>query len=280
LIEDFFTEEYSLNHLIHHYPKPYVAFMDGIVMGGGMGISQCFAEGRMRIVTERTKMAMPEVNIGLFPDIGASYFLSRCPGKIGAYLALTGVTIGAAEAIYAGLADVFIPADQLASLRPLLASAATADTVSTIRHFATSFSAQAEPSSSMLARQRAEIDKHFAHGSVAAIQASLAQDASPFAQDALAAMQKRSPLMMCVALEQLRRGAAMDIGDCLRMERSMMRHCFEGGEAIEGIRAAVIDKDQSPKWMPATLGEVTLDMVEGFFKPAWPDYIHPLRSWL
>src|SRR6476660_7455086 len=109
-LEDFFTEEYALNHLIHHYPKPYIAFMDGIVMGGGMGISQ---GANLRVVTERTKMAMPETNIGLFPDVGGGYFLSRCPGRLGEYLALTGHAISGADAVAAGLADVFVMSGEL-----------------------------------------------------------------------------------------------------------------------------------------------------------------------
>ena len=118
LLEDFFTEEYALNHLIHCYPKPYIAYMDGIVMGGGMGISQAGPACQLRIVTERTRMAMPEVHIGLFPDVGGSYFLSRAPGQIGAYLGVSGETIGAADALYAGLAGIFFPSTPLAPLTP------------------------------------------------------------------------------------------------------------------------------------------------------------------
>src|SRR5213076_193329 len=122
LLEDFFTEEYALNHLIHFYPKPYIALMDGVVMGGGMGIAQGGPDCGLRIVTERTKMAMPEVNIGLFPDVGGSHFLSHAPGALGMYLGLTGLTIGAADALYVGLADVFVPVDQLPVLQVLMAS--------------------------------------------------------------------------------------------------------------------------------------------------------------
>jgi enoyl-CoA hydratase/carnithine racemase len=116
MLEDFFTEEYALNHLIHFYPKPYIALMDGVVMGGGMGIAQGGPDCALRIVTERTKMAMPEVNIGLFPDVGGSHFLSHAPGKLGFYLGLTGSTIGAADALFVGLADVFVPGEQMGAL--------------------------------------------------------------------------------------------------------------------------------------------------------------------
>ncbi|MBS0307926.1 MAG: enoyl-CoA hydratase/isomerase family protein [Proteobacteria bacterium] len=278
LIEDFFTEEYALNRLIHHYPKPYVALLDGIVMGGGMGIAQCQSAGRLRIVTERTKMAMPETAIGLFPDIGASYFLSRCPGKIGLYLGLTGQTIGATDALYVGLADVFIPSVELPKLRAALLQ--TNDVHATVAEFATAFRMQADPARSMLATQRERIDRHFSKHDVAAIMASLQQDADPFAQATLSLLQNRSPLMLCVTLEQLHRGSSMTIEACLRMERSMMRHSFEGEEGLEGIRAAVIDKDQSPRWQPASLAEVTPVMVARYFESVWPDYAHPLRDWL
>jgi enoyl-CoA hydratase/carnithine racemase len=278
LLEDFFTEEYALNHLIHHYPKPYLPIMDGIVMGGGMGIAQSGASNRMRIVTERTKMAMPEVNIGLFPDVGGGFFLSRTPGQIGAYLGVTGETIGAIDALYAGLADVFIPADQLPVLAEMLLSTRGAGTREAIRAFAAPFQSQADPASSTLAARRDAIDRHFSHRQASAIVASLAQDDSPFAQKTLAVMKKRSPLMTCVTLEQLRRGASMTVADCLRMERNMVRRSFEHGEVLEGVRALAIDKDNAPQWNPATLEEVTPEMVGRFFTPPWPSHAHPLRD--
>ncbi|TCS37280.1 enoyl-CoA hydratase/carnithine racemase [Paucimonas lemoignei] len=276
LIEDFFTEEYLLNQLIHHYPKPYIAVMDGIVMGGGMGIAQCHAAGRLRIATERTKMAMPEVNIGLFPDIGGSYFLSHCPGQLGTWLALTANAIGAADALHLGLADMYIPSAELPTLKSMLQSSGGGDLPARAREFAASF--ECDPS--QLALQREVIDRHFAFDDVASIMASLESDPSPFTQDTLSVMKKRSPLMLVVTLQELRRGAHMSIEECLRMERSMMRHCFMGGEALEGIRATVIDKDMRPTWSPAALDDVAPEMVEEFFQPVWPDHAHPLRNWL
>lgn len=278
LLEDFFSEEYALNHLIHHYPKPYIALMDGVVMGGGMGVAQGGAASRMRIVTERTRMAMPEVNIGLFPDVGGSYFLSRIPGQTGTYLGVTGEIIGAADALYAGLADVYVPAERLSDLLELIASDDDTDIRNAIRDFASPFQSQADPAGSMLAAQRPLINRHFAHDDVRAIAASLAQGADPFAQKTLAVMNKRSPLMMCVTLSQLRRGAHMNIADCLRMERTMVRRCFEHGEVLEGVRAVVIDKDNAPQWNPATLEEVTPEMIAPFFATAWPPHAHPLRD--
>lgn len=278
LLEDFFTEEYALNHLIHHYPKPYIALMDGIVMGGGMGIAQSGPFSRMRIVTERTKMAMPEVNIGLFPDVGGSYFLPRAPGQTGTFLGVTGETIGAADALYAGLADLFLPSEQLPVLLAMLESSVDSDSREAIHAFAAPFQSRIDKTASALAMQRGVIDRHFAHDNMHAIVASLAQDTSPFAQKTLAVMRKRSPLMMSVTLAQIRRGASMSVADCLRMERTMVRRCFEHGEVLEGVRAVVIDKDNAPQWMPATLEEVTPKMVAAFFNSAWPTHAHPLRD--
>lgn len=277
LLEDFFTEEYSLNHLIHFYPKPYISLMDGVVMGGGMGIAQGGPETGLRIVTERTKMAMPEVNIGVFPDVGGSHFLSHAPGQLGFYLGLTGLTIGAADALYVGLADVFVPSAQLAALQALIEASDGAALADAVRAFAAPFAGQA--GDSVLRAQRAAIDAHFGAASVVAVMASLARDDNPFAQAALAAMKLRSPLMMSVTREMLMRGAGMSVADCLRMERGLVRRNFDHGEVIEGVRALVIDKDNQPKWNPSSLDDVSDEMVNAFFAPVWPAHAHPLR-WL
>jgi enoyl-CoA hydratase/carnithine racemase len=277
LLEDFFTEEYALNHLIHSYPKPYIAIMDGIVMGGGMGVAEGGETNRLRIVTERSKIAMPEVNIGLFPDVGGGYFLSHTPGQLGTYLGVTGEIIGAADAIYAGLADVFVPAEKLPDLMELLNSTRATDIRAAIRDFAAPFQEMASAEKGILAARRALIDKHFAFNDVKEILASLSADTDPFAQKTAEVMQKRSPLMMCVTLEQLRRGATMSVADCLRLERTLVRRCFEHGEVLEGVRALVVDKDNAPKWNPPSLAEVTPEMVTPFFDSPWPAHAHPLR---
>ncbi len=278
LIEDFFTEEYALNHLIHHYPKPYIALMDGVVMGGGMGIAQAGPAARIRVVTERTKMAMPEVGIGLFPDVGGGHFLSRANGQLGTYLGVTGEMIGASDALYAGLADVFVPAAKLPALQALVIASSAGTLREAISRFAAPFASQADPGSSRLAGMRESIEHHFSGNAINELMASLSADSSEFAAKTLETMRKRSPLMMCVTLSQLRRAATMTIGDCLRMERTMVRRCFEHGEVIEGVRALAVDKDHAPRWNPTTLVEVTPAMVERFFESAWPAYAHPLRS--
>ena len=276
-LEDFFTEEYTLNHLIHRYPKPTVALMDGIVMGGGMGLSQGAA---MRIVTERARLAMPETNIGLFPDVGGGYFLSRCEGHVGEYLALTGQHIGAGDAIALRLADFFLPSAELASLVESLADQPM-DSGAQVR---AAVIARTQPvPAAALAEQRAAIDAHFAAADVPAIVRSLANDASPWAEAARAMLAKRSPLMMAVTLEQLRRARTMTLAEDLRMERDLVRHCFHlrpgaAGETVEGIRALAIDKDQAPRWNPARIEDVSREAVEAFFDSPWPPHAHPLRT--
>ncbi|MYM21228.1 enoyl-CoA hydratase/isomerase family protein [Duganella sp. FT135W] len=268
LVEDFFTEEYSLNHFVHFYPKPYIALMDGVVMGGGMGVAQ----GGIRIVTDKTKMAMPEVNIGLFPDVGGSYFLSRAPGALGYYLGVTGVTINAADALYAGLADHYAPLSDRTALDALLATPGAG-----LAAALTAYAANHHAGDSTLAANRAAIDHHFSAGSVPAIVASLKADSSEFAVKTLEVIATRSPLMMCVTHELIKRGAALDVAGCLRMERALVRRNFENGEVIEGVRALVIDKDNQPQWQPAVLADVSDAMVDAMFQPVWPDYAHPLR---
>ena len=275
-LDDFFTEEYTLNHLIQTYPKPYIAFMDGVVMGGGMGISQ---GAKVRIVTEHTKMAMPETNIGLFPDVGGGYFLSRCPGHAGEYLALTGDVIGADDAIRFGLADVRLEAAHLPALWDALAA----------QVFNNAAEAETWVASNLIAdgartqRAEAEFDAYFSLPTVAQIIRALEAAEGDWARKTAATLRKRSPLMLHVTLEQIRRARAMTLADDLRMERDMVHHCFQlrpgaKSETVEGIRALAIDKDHKPQWMPARIEEVTPAMVAPFFESPWPEHLHPLRG--
>ena len=275
-LEDFFTEEYRLNHLIHSYPKPYIAFMDGIVMGGGMGLSQ---GARLRIVTEHTKMAMPETNIGLFPDVGGGYFLSRCPGHAGEYLALTGEVITPEDALGFGLADIQLKAADLPVLWEAIAT----------KNFGDMASLQAFIAINLLADcarndwAEADFDTYFQLPTVSAIMQALESSKSPWARKTAGALRKRSPLMLHVSLEQIRRARSMSLADELRMERDMVHQCFHraGGlpsETVEGIRALAIDKDFKPKWAPARVENVTESMVSPFFRSPWTPDTHPLRS--
>ena len=275
LLEDFFTEEYALNHLIHNYGKPYLAFMDGIVMGGGMGISQGAA---LRVVTERTKMAMPETAIGLFPDVGGGYFLSRCPGRVGEWLALTGDTIGAGDAIDNQLADGCLPADQQAAVWDALGTERFATGAAIKDYVASKFVA----ASALQSSARAEIDQYFALPTVGDIIAGLEAADTDWARATAATLRKRSPLMLHVVLEQIRRARGMGLADDLRMERDMVRHCFflrpGQSETVEGIRALAVDKDHAPKWSPARIEDVTPEMVLAFFISPWPAHAHPLAQ--
>lgn len=277
LLEDFFTEEYALNHLIHFYPKPYISLLDGVVMGGGMGIAQSGVNARLRIVTERTKMAMPEVNIGLFPDVGGGYFLNRTPNEIGTYLGLTGAIILAADALYADLADIFIPSEQLPALFDILKQNTESDIRVPIRQFAAQFANHTQVSSSTLAQHQNVISQHFQFNQLQDILTSLSKDDSEFSQATQKLMSLRSPLLMAVTLEQLRRCAKASVAECLRLERTMVRHCFKHGEVIEGIRALVVDKDNQPKWNPSEVSAVSDEIVQQFFVSVWPDHAHPLR---
>ncbi|MDE2121215.1 MAG: enoyl-CoA hydratase/isomerase family protein [Betaproteobacteria bacterium] len=274
-LEAFFTEEYALNHLIHRYPKPYVALMDGIVMGGGMGISQ---GARWRVLTERSVLAMPETNIGLFPDVGGGWFLARCPGHVGEYLALTGHALHADDAVACGLGDLRVDARQLLGLTERLLQLRDAqDLPETLRAVAR------PPGAGELLRTREQVDRHFSAPDIGEVMASLRADASEFAQATLRVLEQRSPLMLGVALEQVRRARGMRLADELRMERDIMFHCFHPaggghGDAVEGIRALVIDKDRKPRWNPARVEQVDPRAVAGFFVSPWPSPAHPLAA--
>lgn len=300
----FFTEEYTLNHLIHNYPKPYIAFMDGIVMGGGMGICQGPAlasptgnigsapgkpsarqVGVVRIVTERTKMAMPETGIGLFPDVGGGYFLSRCPGNAGEYLALTGNTIGGDQAVAWGLADVCLPAHTLPTLWAALQVQGSAEA---LQHWiTTNVIAPYVDSTRAIASFDADILAAFGMDSISAIVSALDAQGTEAAKAVAATLRHRSPLMLHVVLEQIRRARSLSLADDLRMERGLVQHCFytahlersgASSETVEGIRALAIDKDFKPAWNPARIEDVTPQMVTPFFVSPWSADAHPLRN--
>ena len=275
-IADFFTEEYRLNHLIHNYTKPFIAFMDGVVMGGGMGLAQ---GARVRIVTERTRMAMPETAIGLFPDVGGGYFLSRCPGHVGEYLALTGEVIGADEALDYGLADVKFEAARLPQLWQALASAELETPAQAEQWLAINIIADNDRP----IRDNSQIDAYFSLLRVKHIVDALEQASEPWAQKTAATLRKRSPLMLHVALEQIRKARSLSLAEDLRMERGMVHQCFylrpgAASETVEGIRALVIDKDYTPKWNPPRIEDVKPGMADAFFVSPWTAEAHPLHE--
>ncbi len=276
-LEDFFTEEYALNHLVHHYGKPTIALMDGITMGGGMGLAQ---GATLRVVTEHSKLAMPETQIGLFPDVGGGWFLSRCPGHLGEFLALTGHVMGAGDALSVGLADVFIDSAGLSALVESLADQPIETPAQAVA--AVKARAQATPAAALQAH-RPLIDTHFSQPTAMEIVNSLSASDTPFALQALADLRKRSPLMLAVTLEQLRRARGMTLAEDLRMERDLVRHCFHlrpgvASETVEGIRALAVDKDHHPRWNPKRLEDVNPEDVAAFFASPWPAHAHPLRN--
>jgi len=254
-------EEYILNARIAKFPKPYVAFMDGIVMGGGVGLS---AHGRHRVVTDRTKLAMPEVGLGFFPDVGGTWLLSRSPGEIGTYFGLTGQTMNGPDAVYARFADAVVPSGLLAGLRETLVSLppdVNPDEVkAAIAAFATG------ETSGPVAAIRPQVDAWFGHDRMEDIVAALQRDGSELAQSTLKTLNEKSPRGMVVTLKLLRLArASASLAECLVREYRAALEVFASDDFREGIRAAVIDKDRNPRWSPARIGDVTPEMLAPYF---------------
>lgn len=254
---EFWYDEYLLNAQIGRFPKPYVALMDGIVMGGGVGVS---AHGDVRVVTDTTKMAMPEVGIGFVPDVGGQLILSRAPGLLGYHAALTGASFDGADAMAMGFADHFVPHDRLADFK----AAIVADGIDA------ALAADAtEPPPSNLVRQREWIDECYAGETALDIVAALRGHGDPAAAKAADLIETRSPISVSVALEALRRAAKLDtLEDVLRQEYRTSCGALRSHDFVEGIRAQVVDKDRNPKWSPASLAAVTTADVEEYFTPA------------
>lgn len=253
----FFREEYALNLAIAQFPKPFVSLIDGICMGGGMGLAVL---GTHRIVTEKAAMAMPECRIGLYPDVGGGWFLSRCPGHTGEWAALTAAKLAPAEALHMGLATHMLPSDALpAFVDRLVAGASVSEALGPIY-------LPQEPS--ILLGYEPLIDRCFAGDSVEAIQEALSREADPFAAEQLAAMAPMSPTSLKVTLELIRRAEGLSLAQELAQEYNVTQAFLHGDEFYEGVRAALIDKDHHPRWSPATLGEVDAALVAAHFTPA------------
>ncbi|MGW4827540.1 enoyl-CoA hydratase/isomerase family protein [Amycolatopsis japonica] len=249
----FWADEYRLNLLISRYPKPYLALMDGLVMGGGVGVS---AHGSHRIVTERSRVGMPETGIGFVPDVGGTYLLSRTPGELGTHIALTAGAISGADAIHCGLADHFVSSERIPDLLDALTSRPTDDALALI----------AEPAPpSALAGDAAWIDHCYAADTVEEILARL-HAAGDAAATAAKEIEAKSPTALKVTLRALRTAAAMpDLETVLAQEYRISAHALSSAEFAEGIRAQIIDKDRAPKWSPATLSEVDDRIVDAYF---------------
>jgi enoyl-CoA hydratase len=254
----FFHAEYRLNHLLFDYPKPVTALVDGIVMGGGVGISEPCA---VRIATERTTYAMPETGIGLFPDVGGGWFLPRLPGEVGTWLALTGTRLKAADTVFLGIHTHYLPSDALEAFRAILATdpAYPADVAEGL---------EADHGEASIEPHLAAIDRLFAHDRVEAIFEALAADGSDWALAQLAVLKTKSPQSLKVSLRQLRTGRGLtDFADNMAMEYRLGGRVVRTHDFQEGVRAVVIDKDNAPQWSPADLAGVSEADLDALFAP-------------
>jgi enoyl-CoA hydratase len=259
----FWATEYKLDVLIARYPKPVVAVMDGLVMGGGVGLS---AHAAHRVVTERSAIAMPEVGIGFFPDVGVCFLLARAPAHLGAYLALTGDRIGAADAIACGLADIHVPAERLNKLPALLAGCRSdAEVRDALKKLF------AAPGPGRLSQQHAWIDACFGGDTLEMIVARLSTGHAEPAQAALRTMRKASPTSLKVALRNVRSAAQFSkVEESFQQDYRIAMACIAGHDFIEGIRATIIDKDRNPRWRPETIEAVTPNIVARHFQSLGP----------
>jgi enoyl-CoA hydratase len=261
LSRDFFREEYVLNRRIHRFPKPHIALIDGVSMGGGFGVS---VHGSYRIATERLTFAMPETTIGLFPDVGGTWFLTRCPGEIGTYLALTGRRIKLADALYCGYATHAVPSAALASLRDQLFAAAPRDDAA-VEALVAPFAAP--PQVPGLAAHRRTIDRCFGFDTVEQIVLALAQDGGEWGAEIVRELGQKSPTSLKVTLHQLRGGKRLEIEPVLIREYRMTQRLMAAHDFAEGVRALLIDKDQKPRWRPSALADIDAAAVDAYFAP-------------
>lgn len=264
LTREFFFEEYRLNRRIKTFPKPYIAIVDGITMGGGVGLS---IHGSHRVTTEKTLLAMPETGIGLFPDVGASFALTRMPGELGTWLALTGTRLEAADLTYLGVGTAHVPS---VAVDALVADLAAADwNVDDPSKLADDIAARHEVSvgEPTLPALRPVIDRCFGKPTVEAILEALAAEGSEWADRTAAHLKTMSPTSLKLSLAEIRRGALLDFDDCLRMEFRLSQACMRGHDFYEGIRAVLVDKDRNPRWNPASLAAVSDADIEACFAP-------------
>ncbi len=256
----FWFDEYRLNARIGRYPKPYVAWMDGIVMGGGVGVS---AHGNTRVVTDTSKIAMPEVGIGFIPDVGGTYLLSRAPGNLGLHVGLTGAPFSGADAIALGLADHYVPSAELGAFTARLVADGPDAALAAHAH---------NPPPGQLANHREWIDQCYAGATVADIVAALRAHDEVSARNAADIIETRSPTALSVTLAAIRRAAALEnLEQVLVQEYRVSCAALRSHDLVEGIRAQLIDKDRDPRWSPGSIAAVSEHDVEGYFSPADPD---------
>ena len=252
----FFGDEYRMNWRIRHFPKPFVALMDGITMGGGVGIS---VHGRFRVVTDNTMFAMPETGIGMFPDVGGTAFLPRLPGELGTYMALTGARLDGRDCRSVGIGTRFVDAARLGELQEAIVEGEDVEAV------LAEFEEPVERSA--IDGHRVEIDRLFAGEHLRDVIAALRGSKSAFAQETLAVLESKSPISVGIAFHQVRLGRKLDFAECMRLEYRLVRHVMAHGDFHEGVRALIIDKDKAPRWQLAHLDEFSDEAVETFFRP-------------
>ena len=252
----FFADEYRMNWRIKRFPKPYIALMDGITMGGGVGVS---VHGSHRIVTERTMFAMPETGIGMFPDVGGTWFLPRLPGEVGTYLGLTGHRLGGADCLSVGIGTHFVPSEHIENLVDRVCSGMAIEDV--LGELATT------PGEAPLLARRSEIDAHLSANDIPSLLSRLEGSETAFAGECLASLRGKSPISVGIALRQIREGAGLEFEECMRLEYRLVGHVMAHGDFQEGVRALIIDKDKQPRWQDAALEDVSADHVERFFVP-------------
>lgn len=254
---EFWAEEYRLNTQIKEFPKPYVALMQGIVMGGGVGLS---VHGTYRVACETTTFAMPETGIGLFPDVGGTFFLPRLPGRVGMYLALTGVRLKAADLRQLGIATHVAPFAEFDAIEAAIA-ASDGDVERVLKPYA-------EPlADAPIAAIQNQIDAHFGGASVEEILASLDKDGGEWAKQTADTIRTKSPTSLKITFRQMLEGRSLSFRDAMQLEYRLTRGIEDGVDFYEGVRATIVDKDGAPQWKPASLGEVPAHMVDEYFRP-------------
>ncbi len=259
----FYHDEYVCNARVKHFTKPYIALIDGIVMGGGVGVS---VHGSHRIATERTMFAMPETGIGLFPDVGGTYFLPRCPGEVGMYLGLTGDRLKAADTLYAGVANSFVQSNRLEEFEAALGNVEfSSDPFNDVDQVISIFEGDAGPA--ILPDFRLMIDRHFSNDTVEEILTNLDQEDEEWAVRTVKTLRQKSPTSLKLTFAQIRKGAKVDFNDCMKLEWRMVNRIVEGVDFYEGVRALLIDKDQKPAWSPAKLENVQDADIDAYFAP-------------
>ncbi len=276
---DFFSKEYQVDYSIHRYPKPIIVWGDGIVMGGGIGL---FAGATHRVVTEKSRLAMPEIAIGLFPDVGGSWFLNRLPHGWGLYLAMTGTRINGSDALYLGMTDYFLPSkgrsDVIGSLQSTPWTQNPSENHKLVQKLLAKFSSK--PDESLFSRYNSNASSLAKTKSVIEYRHLLAEMAKNdnWFTTALKNLDEGSPSSAHIIFEQLRRTQNASLEEVFRSELNLAIQCCRRPDFTEGVRALLVDKDQNPKWSPARLSEISKEWVDGHFESLWSDEKHPLKN--